>query len=259
MKEAIKKVRKRITPGLCFRLLLSILLIVIACVSLLRLARGNQEYTKEKEVHKKMLEYRPISQEEDKGAENQVNPQIQELKKINPDVAGWVYLNGTSIDYPFVAAGDYSEYLRTDIYGDYSLGGTVFTDYRLGADFTGFQTILFGHSMDNGSMFMDLLNFRDREYFKAHREGVIYLEKETLELELIACVVVDATQEEIYGVKDTVERKTQFLKSLRERDVHGAEETPKDLAIQDRFVLLSTCSYEHNEARTVVVYRIKTE
>ncbi|MGF7086119.1 SrtB family sortase, partial [Lachnospiraceae bacterium PF1-4] len=191
----MKDKKRRLSLGIIIRLVLALLLVVIASVSLYKLTLGNREYAKEKEVHQQVLEYRPAAKEP-LAADEEVdttNPQILELKKINPDVAGWVYLRDTSIDYPFVMAGDYNEYLRTDIYGNYSLSGTIFTDFRFGGDFKGFQTILFGHSMDNGSMFMDLLNFRDREYFKAHREGVIYLEKETLELELIACVVVDAT------------------------------------------------------------------
>lgn len=69
-------------------------------------------------------------------------PSFEELRKINPDVVAWITLDGTKIDEPVVQGKDNLEYLNKDVYGKYSLGGTIYLDTRCNKDFSGPYSIL---------------------------------------------------------------------------------------------------------------------
>jgi len=81
---------------------------------------------------------------------------ISRLKEINGDIYGWVRCTGglLGINYPVVKHEDNDYYLRRNLYGEYSVGGTIFVDYR-DSDVHGesLNTVLYGHNMTNGTMF----------------------------------------------------------------------------------------------------------
>ena len=246
--------------GICF-LIMGIFIFGII-FSTYQLEMTNREYVKERQVHQELMEYKPfiheIEADGDKSdiEEKVVNQSIIDLQKKNADVIGWLTIPGTQIDYPFLWSNDYSKYLRTDINGQGSTAGSIFMDYRCDRNLQGAHSILFGHNMNNDSMFGSLPYFRDRAFFLEHQEGYIYLSNENLKLQAIACMVVKSNDAEVYGVAETDKQKERFVEVIREGNIHGSENIPDDLSIDDRFVILSTCSYEYNEARTVVVYRI---
>ena len=234
---------------------------------------SNQEYAKEEKVHQELLEYKPrppindtklweeqpkddTTDNKDVTAETIVNQSIIDLQKKNADVIGWITIPGTQIDYPFLWADDYDKYLRTDINGNKSTAGSIFMDYRCDRSLKGAHSILFGHNMNNDSMFGSLPYFRDRAFFLKHREGYVYLPNENLKLQAIACMIVESSDVEVYGVAEDDKQKENFIELLKKKNIHSNETIPEDLMIRDMFLILSTCSYEHSEARTVVVYRI---
>lgn len=70
------------------------------------------------------------------------------LKSINPDIIAWLYIPGTNIDYPVChSEGDY--YLRRNIYGQYSVLGTLFTNETMKDP----HVVIFGHNMNSDTMF----------------------------------------------------------------------------------------------------------
>ena len=252
-------------------LIVTIVLLFGVAYSAYQLEVSNREYVKEKKVRQELAEYKPrlVVDTEDVTEANEndsneptekvVNQSILDLQERNADVVGWITILGTQIDYPFLWADDYSTYLRSDINGERSTAGSIFMDYRCEKNFQGAHSILFGHNMNNGSMFGEIPRFRERTFFLEHQDGYIYLPNENLKLRAIACMVVESSDAEVYGVADTDNQKERFIEVLKEKDIHGGESMPEDLSIKDRFVLLSTCSYEYDEARTVVVYRIVDE
>jgi len=241
-------------------LLITMTLLVVIGYSAYQVEKSNQEYVKEKKVREEVMEYKPVSLTSNQDTHNSeieiVNQSILDLQEKNADTIGWLTIPGTQIDYPFLWADDYDIYLRTDINGESSMAGSIFMDYRCDRNLLGAHSILFGHNMNNGSMFGALIEFRDRTFFQEHQEGYIYLSNANIKLQIIACIVTTSSNAEVYGVAETEEQKERFLEVIKEENIHGREGIPEDLSIDDRFVLLSTCSYEHDEARTVVVYRI---
>ncbi len=81
------------------------------------------------------------------------------LQKVNPDVVGLIYQKDTIINYPIMHGSDNDQYLHSDINKKYSVSGSIFMDYRNSADFSDFNTIVYGHHMHDGSMFKSLRGY----------------------------------------------------------------------------------------------------
>jgi len=198
------------------------------------------DYKEEADLHSAVLEYKP---QED----GPVNQSVIDLQAKYPDTMGWLTIPNTKIDYPFVQAGDNDYYLRRDINGEYALAGTLFLDYRCPPDFSARNTIIYGHHMKNGSMFGTIKSFNDKAFFDANRHGTIYLPYETLALEFFAYLVIDpATETEIYSPVPG----DDYLDYIKQNARHYREIQLTDSA---RVVTLSTCAYEFDDARMVLL------
>jgi len=199
------------------------------------------DYKGEADLHSAVLEYKPQNDDEPG------NQSVIDLLAKYPDTIGWLTIPNTSIDYPFVQSNDNDYYLRRDINSSYALAGTLFLDYRCEKDFTSRNTIIYGHHMKNGSMFGTLKAFADKVFFDENRHGTIYLPHETLTLEFFAFLMIDpATESEIYNPMPSDVHLDYLQQNARHyRDIGLAE--------GDRIVTLSTCAYEFDGARYVVL------
>lgn len=103
------------------------------------------------------------------------NPTLAELQARNPDVCGWLTIDGTNIDYPFVQGATNMDYINRDVTGAFSLSGSVFLDSRCAAGLTDPYTLMYGHHMENGAMFGDVAAFAQADFFAAHTTGSVSL------------------------------------------------------------------------------------
>ncbi|MCE5236784.1 MAG: class B sortase, partial [Eubacteriales bacterium] len=92
-----------------------------------------------------------------------------EAKAKNPDVIGWITVGDTVIDYPVVRGTDNSYYLGHDVEKKKSKYGAIFMDFRNAESYQQRHIIIYGHNMKNGTMFHDLMNFKQKDFFDAHR------------------------------------------------------------------------------------------
>ena len=101
----------------------------------------------------------------------EVLPQYRDLYEQNPDLVGWLRIDGTDIDLPVVQTpGDNEYYLRRGFDRFYAVGGTLFLDERcaIGPDAPTANWLIYGHNMRDGSMFGELTRYRDEDFYKAH-------------------------------------------------------------------------------------------
>ena len=97
---------------------------------------------------------------------------ISELISMNSECFGWINISGTNINYPVMhTPSNPQKYLNRNFYGEYSYSGTPFLDARCSADST--NLIIYGHHMNNGTMFADLCNYTDYSYFSEHPTVVL--------------------------------------------------------------------------------------
>jgi len=228
---------------IAFRLL-PFLLAALALYSGYRAWDIGKDYRAEAEMHGLVMDYKP----QPPTAES-VNRSVIGLQEKYPDVAGWLTVPNTNIDYPFVWYKDNDHYLRRDLNGVYATAGTLFIDYRCEDDFTSQNTIIYGHHMKNGSMFGTLKAFADEDFFAANTCGTIYLPRETLTLEFFAYMIVKSTDREIYSIV----LSDSYLGYVKQNARHYRE---AGLTDGDRIVTLSTCSYEFNNARIVLLAKV---
>ena len=102
---------------------------------------------------------------------------VKEAHDKNPDVKGWVYIDGTNVDYPVVQGKDNDEYMYKDWEtGNSNHEGSIFDDYRseiLECE----NTLIYGHNMKDGSMFANIKKYKDEDWGKDH----LYVELATLD------------------------------------------------------------------------------
>ena len=99
---------------------------------------------------------------------------LGELMKLNKDVVGWITIFDTHISYPVVQGKDNQEYLNKDVFGKFSFSGSIFLDYRNACDFTDSYSIIYGHHMEYGAMFGDVVEFKNDDYFQEHKTGALF-------------------------------------------------------------------------------------
>ncbi|WP_255467467.1 class B sortase [Raoultibacter phocaeensis] len=117
------------------------------------------------------------------------------LRAINPDTVGWVYVPGTMVNYPIVHTDNNDTYLKTDFYGEtnwLASYGAIFLAAENTADFSDANNIVYGHHMNDGSMFAQFADFRDEGTFNAHRTVYIFTPEQNYKLTTFSLVVVNA-------------------------------------------------------------------
>jgi len=172
------------------------------------------------------------------------------IKAVNADVVAWLTIPDTQIDYPVVQGRDNAYYLNHDVKKRSNKNGTLFLDYRVHADFSDFNSVVYGHHMKNANMFHNLTLFKDKSFWDSHPSATLYTQDFTYRVEIFAAAVIkqDSALYE-YAFASPAERMAH-LDEIRScamfyRDI-GVTET-------DRIVTLSTCSYEFSGARYIVL------
>lgn len=153
---------------------------------------NSRVYAAADNVQAGLLAFKPQPQEDN-------SLSFDQLRDINPDVCGWLTLDGTAIDYPVVQGESNFTYLNTDVYGSFALAGSIFLDVDCDADFSGRYSLLYGHHMENGRMFGDLDKYKDGAFFRQNTTGTLTLPGGSYRLEVLACLVVPASEQAIFA------------------------------------------------------------
>jgi len=146
---------------------------------------------------------------------------------------------------------DNTKYLTAGYDGKANPAGAFFLDYECESDFSGQHNIIYGHNMKNGSMFHDLLNFREESYFREHQKIIIYTPDKEICLQPIAVVCTEADgRRRITDFADMTEFQS-YVAAMLEGGKYRKERT-EDVTRLWSFV---TCSYEFENARTILYAR----
>ena len=172
------------------------------------------------------------------------------LKKINPDVVSWITIPGTNIDYPLLQGKDNNQYLHKDMEGRDSAAGAIFLDHGDKADLSSLHNIIYGHHMKNGTMFKDIVKYKDQQYFDEHQDIILYTPDREIHLKALAAVVAnpDAIRRKIDF--QSWEEFTSYIEEMTQ-DARAFATVPKGTAIR-RLYSFVTCSYEFQNARTIL-------
>ena len=180
----------------------------------------------------------------------------EQLAGINGDYQFWLYGAGTPIDYPVVQCGNNSYYMDRMFNRKANKAGTLFVDYRNLPDFADPNTLIYGHHMRDSSMFHSLTDYESRGFYEAHPWMLAVRADEILLIEIFAGYVTDG-RDHCYDIalSDETDMR-EFVAAVKEKSNFDAR-VEIDCA-RDHLVTLSTCAYNFENARYVVIGRLVT-
>lgn len=174
---------------------------------------------------------------------------LKSLQEVNPEVIGWVLIPDTEISYPLMQHENNDYYLNHTWKNSGNFMGSIFIDSQNAADFSDFNTILYGHSMNDGSMFGMLDNYSDPEFLQAHPSIYIMIESGIYKYDIFA--VHRAGMKTIaFGMKMNTEKKRQeFIDFALDYSEYDTGIVP---TTDSKMLTLATCSYSRHKVRLVV-------
>lgn len=181
-----------------------------------------------------------------------ISVDFSSLLEQNEDIVGWIYCPDTPINYPVVQGKNNDQYLRRDLNGKYLVSGTVFVDYRNGAIGEDANCIVYGHNMKDGSMFSSLAKYKEQTHYDEHPVLYYLTPSGNYKIELCAGLVVkrDAL---IYVPNPDEKEFAEFLSNAKKKSTFSSE---VEITENDTLITLSTCSYEYNHARYIVIGKL---
>lgn len=174
---------------------------------------------------------------------------ISELTSMNSDCFGWISITGTNINYPVMHTPDNSQkYLNKNFYGEYSLSGVPFLDSRCSTDSK--NLIIYGHHMNNGTMFADLCNYTNTSYRDEHK-AVVLETKDGVSAYTVFSVLKVKSDDEWYRFTSalTENRYNSMVEYAKEKSIYETGIAPK---YGQQILTLSTC-YGNNQNDRILV------
>lgn len=176
------------------------------------------------------------------------------LKAKNPDTVGWVYIPGTMVNYPIVHTTDDEKYLSTDFDGRQTWGATygcIFLSAANAPDFSSTNNIIYGHHLNNGSMFAAIAGFEDEAKFNASRTVYVLTPQGNYKLRSFSLVHVAANDPLAQVSFASDDERTAYVQDKVNRSVVSVSDTPPPAAI-NRIFSFATCDNLPTDGRFVL-------
>lgn len=238
---------------------ITICLVLVICICGYRIYDKFHEYQKSDAIYADLRKEKEASlnkKNNNLDLNNKTNSKSEntiDLSSINKDFVCWINIENTNIDYPVVQGKDNSYYLRRDIYGNYLLSGTTFLDYRNDYN-NGKNLIIYGHNMKNSTMFSQLEKFKEESFFNSNPTITLTSKDGERYYEVFAVLLVKKDYDYRVPNFNNNDEYNKFLNKIVDDSMFKPKNKP---AISDKILTLTTCSYEFNDARTVVFCKEK--
>ncbi|MBQ9886170.1 MAG: class B sortase [Lachnospiraceae bacterium] len=167
---------------------------------------------------------------------------------INNDYQGWIYINGTKINYPIVQGTDNDFYLGHTFYKEPVFSACLFVDYRIEGGLEAKNPIVYGHNMKNGSMFAGLKKFMKSDFRNTHPSFSVYTSTGAYEYQVFSVYTTSPISDTYRTSFADGEDFMNYVMMIKNRsDV----KYPVDVYPQDKIITLSTC-VNNNKDRYIV-------
>lgn len=190
--------------------------------------------------------------------EKTVLPELAELFQQNSDLAGWIRIEDTNINYPVMHTPDNPDfYLKHGFDKEYSDYGCPYVQENCDVQLPSDNVILYGHHMKNGSMFADLEKFKNQDFWQEHKTFFFNTVTDRYEYE-----IVSVFKTFVYSDSPESFKYYHFVSAETPEDFSAFVDRCKELALYDtgvsaeygdKLITLSTCEYSRTNGRLVVV------
>ena len=176
---------------------------------------------------------------------------LSALQAKYPDIKGWISIPGTCVDYPVLqsSADNPEYYLRRTYKGEHRTAGSIFFQWDCSAESQ--NTVVYGHNMNDGTMFAVLQKMADEAFQKEHSQILLQTSDGLQEYQVAAVLKTDI--QKLPFNRTEFADDADFLSFQKELFAQSLCKTETIPGADRRLLTLVTCSYEWESARTVVV------
>lgn len=191
----------------------------------------------------------------------QLLPEYAQLYTMNNDLIGWVQIPDTKVNYPVVQTPEEPDYyLKRNFQKKRNGHGCIYAEEECDPAYSDNVT-LYGHCMNDGSMFAPLSKYKKRAFWEAHPEILFDTLTQRQTYEIFAVFATTASVGKGFRYHTFVNAENQqefdaFVSQCKELSRYDTGITPQ---YGDRLLTLSTCEYSQTNGRLVVVARLKSQ
>ena len=254
MMKKIRKGNKDIKSTIIFGIAL-----VIFVYALIRLGMIFWEYAKGQQSYDKLDQFTSIADGGKSGDAGEMpenfSVDFEALKKVNPDIIGWIRFENMDISYPIVQGTDNDYYLTHSFDKEEIKCGSIFAEAENAADFSDDNTFIYGHNMKDKSMFAKLNQFKEEQIYKENPEFLIYTENAIYRYSIFSCYVADTSWDSFTYQFADEKAYEQWLQTVKDRSLYDTGIVPNQ---EEKTVTLMTCTPSGDNYR-FLVHGILTE
>lgn len=186
--------------------------------------------------------------------------QVQSLKTENPDIVGWLEIKGTNVSYPVLQGSDNEFYMTHNYKKEKSKNGSIFLSKDYDWNLPSANLLIYGHNMQNGTMFEELLKYADYNFYVQHPIINFTTVDEDAEYEIISVFksrVYYKSEQNVFRYyyfinAETEDEYNEFVSNAKNSSLYNID---ANATYGDQLITLSTCSYHVKDGRFAVVGR----
>ena len=208
-------------------------------------AEGDESFSKYGEDYLKYMQMTMISVDFD------------ELLRVNPDTKGWLYINNTKVNYPFVQGTDNSYYLAHSFDKTYNIAGWLFADYKSNFENFGNNTVIYGHGRVDQVMLGSLQEVIQPSWYTNKDNHIIKLSTQTKNTLWKIFSVYTIPSESYYLTHTFIDDASfqKFVETMQSRSIYDFDTTVDS---SDKLLTISTC-LDNNGNRIVIQAKLVKE
>ena len=252
-KQKIKSNKKRL-------LILAIILII--CIIMLVLNFYNKNSTNNDDSFKNIAnDNSQVESGTTSNSKTERMAKLEELQRENSDIIGWLEIENSNINYPVLQGEDNEYYMTHNYKKEYSKEGSLFLDKDYDWNIPSSNLLIYGHNnRGTNSMFTGLINYKDEDYYKAHKTIRFTTNSEDAEYEIISVFLSRV----YYKAETNVFRYYYFINAENEQEFNEYVQNSKDASLYDieataeygdQLLTLSTCEFSQEDGRLAIVAR----
>lgn len=247
MKNRKKKVKKYLTNAML------LCCVAVFLFSTWKLVGYLTEYKKGEEIYLDLSQHVtvPALQKDKTGEKSMERPEVDwdALSNMNEDIVAWLYIDGTSVQYPVVKGTDNEYYLTHTSDKKKNSCGSIFMDMDNEGNFTSQNTILYGHNMKTGKMFGSLKFYRDADYWEAHPD-IFVITRDCICQYKIFTAYETVASGDVYQLGFSSEDSfKEYIDMCKNNSIY---DTGVKTGKAERLLTLSTCTSHTEEGRFIV-------
>ena len=188
--------------------------------------------------------------------------QVQSLQEKNQDIVGCLEIEDTTINYPVLQGTDNEYYMTHNYKKEKTRNGSIFLSKDYDWNIPSSNLLIYGHNLQNGTMFQELLKYEDESFYNEHPTISFTTGDEEAEYEIIAVFksrVYYKSEKNVFRYYYFVNAQSEdeyneFIRSAKKESLYEIDATAE---YGDQLITLSTCSYHVKDGRFAVVGRKK--